>query len=127
MLRYIDLILFDIKHLDSDRHQKTTGIKNNILLENLRKAAGTNNIWLRVPLIAGFNDSEKHIKNIVVLGKEIHAQKISILPYHEGGKSKCVQLGTFYSFPDGKTPDEKHLQKLKTIIEKAGLSVSIGN
>jgi pyruvate formate lyase activating enzyme len=127
VLGFVDLLLFDIKHLDSNLHQKTTGIKNNILLENLQKAAATNNIWLRVPLIAGFNDSTAHIKKIALLGKDIDAQKISLLPYHEGGKSKCQQLGTPYGFPDGKTPDEKQINKVKKIIEKAGLAVSLGN
>ncbi len=126
VLGFVDLILFDIKHLDSGMHQKTTGIQNNILLKNLQKAAGMNNIWLRVPLIAGFNDSEGHIKKIASLGKEINAQKISLLPYHEGGKSKCEQLGKPYYFPDGEAPAEKHIHKLKRIIEKAGLTASVG-
>jgi pyruvate formate lyase activating enzyme len=127
VLRFVDLTLFDIKHLHSDKHQKTTGVKNNIILENLQKAAGTNKIWLRIPLIAGFNDSGEHIKKVAALGREIGAQKISLLPYHEGGKSKCEQLGTPYGFPDGKAPDEKHIHTLKRMIEKAGLIVSVGN
>ena len=127
VLRFVDLILFDIKHLDSGKHQKATGIKNNILLKNLQKAAATNNIWLRVPLIAGFNDSAGHIKEIASLGKNIGVQKISLLPYHEGGKSKCQQLGRSYGFPEGKTPDQKQINELKKIIEKAGLDVSVSN
>ncbi|MEE9912584.1 MAG: glycyl-radical enzyme activating protein [Deltaproteobacteria bacterium] len=127
MLGFVDLILFDIKHLDPGKHHRTTGIKNNILLENLQKAAAINNIWLRVPLIAGFNDSTDHIKKVAALGKDAGAQKISLLPYHEGGKSKCQQLGTPYGFPGGRTPDEKQINKLKKIIEKAGLAVSVGN
>lgn len=126
-LRFVDLILFDIKHLDSVRHQRTTGVKNNIIMENLHKAAAMNPVWLRVPLIAGFNDSAGHIKKIAELGRDVGAQKISLLPYHEGGKSKCEQLGTPYGFPDGKAPDERHIQKLKRIIEKNGLNVTIGN
>lgn len=127
VLGFVDLILFDIKHLDSGKHQQATGIKNNILLENLQKAAATNNIWLRVPLIAGFNDSAGHIKEIASLGKDIGAEKISLLPYHEGGKSKCQQLGVPYGFPGGRTPDQKRISELKKIIEKAGLAVSVSN
>jgi len=127
VLEFVDLILFDIKHLDSGKHRKATGIKNNILLENLQKAAARNNIWLRVPLIAGFNDSADHIKKIVALGKDVGAQKISLLPYHEGGKSKCRQLGTLYGFSDRKAPDDKQINKLNKIIEKADLTVSVGN
>lgn len=127
VLKFVDLVLFDIKHLDSAKHQNTTGIENHIILENLQKAACTNNIWLRIPLIAGYNDFPEHIKKVAALGKEINVQKISLLPYHEGGKSKCEQLGMRYDFADGKTPDGKHINKLKRIIEKAGLAVSIGN
>lgn len=127
VLRFVDLVLFDIKHLNSHEHQRTTGIKNNVILNNLKKAAMISDIWLRIPLIAGFNDSAEHIKRVALLGIDIDAQKISLLPYHEGGKSKSNQLGASYGFPDGKEPDEKHINKLKQIIEKAGLTVSVGN
>jgi pyruvate formate lyase activating enzyme len=127
LLPDVDLILFDVKHLDSDDHQRTTGVKNKIILDNLRKAAKLAHIWLRIPLISGFNDSNDHIKRIASLGKEIGAQKISLLPYHEGGKSKCGQLGLPFGFPEGKEVGEKHVDKLKRIIEKSGLKASVGN
>ena len=127
VLRFVDLTLFDIKQLDSAEHKRTTGVRNKTILENLRRAARISNIWLRIPLIAGFNDSAEHIKEIAILGSEIGAQKISLLPYHEGGKSKSEQLGMPYGFHDGKTPAEKHVHKLKRIIEKSGLKAAIGN
>jgi len=61
---------------------------------------------LRIPLIAGLNDSAKHIRGIAILGKTLGAQKLSFLPYHEGGKSKCEQLGVPYPLPDAKAPGE---------------------
>jgi pyruvate formate lyase activating enzyme len=127
VLRFVDLTLFDIKHLNSDKHQKMTGTKNNMILENLRKTAMQGEVWLRVPLINGFNDSENHIQNIALLGGDVGAKKISLLPYHAGGQSKSEQLGKVYAYPDGKAPGEKHTRKLQRIIEKAGLTVSVGN
>ncbi|MBN1652721.1 MAG: glycyl-radical enzyme activating protein [Deltaproteobacteria bacterium] len=127
VLRFVDLVLFDIKHLDADEHQRMTGVKNHLILDNLRKAASQSRIWLRVPLIAGFNDSAEHLEKIAELGKEIGAQKISLLPYHEGGKSKCEQLGLTYGFAEGKAPDEEDIHRLKRIIEKSGLTASVGN
>ena len=127
VLKHVDLLLFDIKHIDSNKHQQTTGVKNTLLLENLRKASKKNKIWLRVPLIAGFNDSAEHIKKIATLGKEIDALKISLLPYHEGGKSKCDQLGRPHDYPAGKAPDDEHVNQLQGILEKAGLTATIGN
>lgn len=127
VLRFVDLILFDIKHLNSDEHKRTTGVGNEIILENLEKASKITNIWLRIPLIAGFNDSAEHIKRIAILGKKMGAQKISFLPYHEGGKSKSEQLGWPYRLPNAKAPSEEHINKLKKIMEGEGLKVSIGN
>jgi len=127
LLPFVDLILFDLKHLDSEKHKKTTGVGNEIILENLEKAAKISKIWLRIPLIAGLNDSAKHIRGIAILGKTLGAQKISLLPYHEGGKSKSEQLGVPYPLPDAKAPGEKHINKLKGMIEGEGLKVSIGN
>lgn len=125
ILNYVDLILFDIKHLDSEEHKKNTGVDNKKILENLKKTAMTNDIWLRIPLITGFNDSEDHIKKVALLGKEISAQKISLLPYHEGGKSKCDQLGRTYAFAGNKSPGERQLNKLKQEIEKLGLEATV--
>lgn len=127
LLGFVDLLLFDIKHLESGEHQKLTGVKNDILLKNLQKAAAIKPVWLRVPLIAGVNDSETHIRAIAALAKKIDAQKISLLPYHEGGKSKCEQLGVIYQCDKGKAPAEKQIMRLQDIIEKAGMAVSVGN
>jgi len=127
LLPLVDLLLFDLKHLDSSEHQRTTGVGNEIILENLEKASKITPVWLRIPLIAGFNDSEDHIEKIASLGKERGAQKISFLPYHEGGKTKNEQLGRPDQLSEFKAPSDKHIQKLKGIVERKGLRVTIGN
>jgi pyruvate formate lyase activating enzyme len=127
VLRFADLVLFDIKHLDSQEHEKTTGVDNRQILDNLRRVAGEKEVWLRVPLIAGFNDSHEHMDHIAVLGREIGAKKISLLPYHEGGKSKSEQMGRSYGFPQAMAPDDEHIEYLKRLIEKRGIGVSVGS
>jgi len=127
VLNFVDLILFDIKHLDSREHKRTTGFGNELILENLEKTSRLKSIWLRMPLITGFNDSEPYIKNIVLLGKRIGAEKISLLPYHEGGKSKCEQLGRSYVFTGAAAPDDEHIDSLKQIVETLGIKTSIGS
>jgi glycyl-radical enzyme activating protein len=127
LLPFTDVLLFDIKHLDSAKQKKATAVENEIILENLRKAAPLACLWLRVPLITGFNDSEKHIKEIALLGKEIGAQKISFLPYHEGGKSKNAQLGRRYHASKVKRPSERRIHSLQAAIEKEGLRVTVSN
>ncbi|MEW6184115.1 MAG: glycyl-radical enzyme activating protein [Thermodesulfobacteriota bacterium] len=127
LLPFVDLLLFDLKHLDSKEHQRTTGVSNDRILKNLTKAAAKAPLWLRIPLIAGFNDSEQHIKKIAALSRRLKVQKISFLPYHEGGKSKSGQLGISYPLPEAAAPHEEHIHNLQGIIEKVGIKVSIGN
>lgn len=127
VLRFVDLVLFDIKHLDSLEHQRTTGVKNELILENLEKAARLKRTWLRMPLIRGFNDSEAYIEKIASLGKRIGAGKISLLPYHEGGKSKCEQLGRPYGFTGEGAPNDEYIDSLKHFVETLGIKTSIGS
>jgi pyruvate formate lyase activating enzyme len=123
----VDLILWDIKHLDPREHKKMTGVENQIILENITKASKKKTIWLRMPLIAGFNDSDAHLAKLIDLAKTVAPEKISLLPYHEGGKSKCEQLGRPYPFPEGRAPSDARIESIKTMIEKQGINVSIGN
>jgi len=127
LLPFIDLLLFDLKHLDRAEHQRKTGVSNELILENLGKASPMVPVWLRIPLIADFNASLDHIKRIAVLGKRLGVQKISFLPYHEGGKTKSEQLGWTYPLPEAQAPGEEHIQTLKGLVEQEGIKVSIGN
>lgn len=127
VLRHADLVLFDVKHLDSGEHKRKTGVDNCLIMENLIKTAGLARIWLRVPLIPGFNDSVEHIKNIALLGRRVRAEKVSLLPYHEGGKPKCDQMGKEYKLTGTAPPGEEQINKLKEIIESAGIKASAGS
>ena len=127
LLPLVDLLLWDVKHLDPWEHRRMTGVDNRLILENLRKAAETAELWLRVPLLAGFNDSESHLREITALAKEVGARKISLLAYHEGGRSKCGQMGRPYPCPEGLAPGDEHLVRLRDLVEKEGLQAGIGN
>jgi pyruvate formate lyase activating enzyme len=127
VLEYVDLVLYDVKHLDPEKHLKGTGVDNNLILENLHRAAKKATIWIRTPLIAGYNDSTSHIRNLVSLAKEIGAEKISLLPYHEGGKSKCEQIGKIYPVPDAKAPPEEYINELIKMIKESGVKATIGH
>ena len=127
VLEFTDMVLFDVKHLDPDEHRRVTGVGNERIIENLEKAAKKKRTWIRMPLIAGFNDSETHIRQMAVLAKRIGAERMSLLPYHEGGKAKSRQLGRVYPCHDASAPAEDHVHKLKDIMEREGMKVSVGS
>jgi pyruvate formate lyase activating enzyme len=129
VLDYTDLILFDVKHMDPEKHEGKTGVSNELILDNLDKASNKTKIWLRIPLIPGFNDSESNMQQTAELALRTKAEKISLLPFHEWGKDKYSSLGKQYGY-DGADgilePDSEVVKQCRKILESHGLEVAVG-
>jgi len=69
ILPYVDLILLDIKEIDSEKHKNFTGVSNDLILENaiwLSHYIEKHNkkIWIRTPVIPNYTATEENIKGI---------------------------------------------------------------
>ena len=126
VLRYTDLVLYDVKHMDPKKHKEGTGVSNELILINARKVASKVRTWLRVSVVPQYNDSESNIKKLSKFGTQLRAEKISLLPYHAWGEQKYQRLGKNYPFKGIPIPANEHLHNLKRIIESYGLQVTIG-
>lgn len=93
VIEHVDLVLFDIKHLDSGMHRSIIGVDNEVILGNLRKCARQSPVWVRTPLIPGFNDDFEVADAIVDLAREVGALRCSFLPLHRWGEHKYELLG----------------------------------
>ena len=129
VLAYTDLVLFDVKHVDPEMHRKGTGVPNDLILANLEGIldSGKARVWIRIPLIPGYNDSEEHAKDVARLLSKGPVEKVSLLSYHEWGKPKYGFLGREYPFQGEPVEDQERLERLKGIIEAEGLSVTVGH
>jgi pyruvate formate lyase activating enzyme len=98
VLPHIDLVLFDLKHMDSQKHEQLTGVKNDLILENLQRTdQGAKPIWIRIPLIPGYNDSKENLGRIAEMVRRLTAvEKISILPYNSAAGAKYRLIGRDY-------------------------------
>lgn len=95
----LDLILFDIKCMDSLKHEKFTGVKNEVILDNFMNLCNSFPDLpklVRTPLIPGFNDSKEDIRQIIQFIKGKPNVHYELLPYHQFGKSKYEYLGRRY-------------------------------
>jgi pyruvate formate lyase activating enzyme len=100
----LDLLIMDLKHYDPDLHRRRIGADNRETLNNLRKATDAGmELWVRIPLIAGFNDGSGHIGRFIDTIKECNNDHVSVelLRYHEYGKIKWEQLGMRYEMDGG--------------------------
>jgi pyruvate formate lyase activating enzyme len=128
ILRFTDLILFDLKHLDPEMHLEGTGVRNELIRDNLKRIVlgGKTRVWIRIPVITGYNDSEQYMMDLAVSVRDMPVEKISLLGYHEWGKSKYASLGREYPLDGTAALDEERLDRLRSIMESEGLSVTIG-
>ena len=128
VLQYTDLILYDIKHIDSEMHYSGTGVKNDLILGNFKRIVDTKRarVWIRVPVIPNYNDSEQHIERLAIALTEMPVEKISLLGYHEWGKPKYGFLGRDYPLDGSVPPSQERLEKLRDIIQSKGLEVTVG-
>ncbi len=128
LLPYLDLILYDIKHLDGHLHRQHTGVDNDLILANLKKLAGSGApVTVRVPLIPGFNADEHSLQAIStwMVQTEGLAKSVTLLPYHTLGRSKYQALGREYIWAEA-PPTEAQVQHFAQIMAAGGLRVTVG-
>jgi len=122
VLPYLDEFLMDIKHTNPTKHEEFTGKKNDLALENAKKiaASGMTHLIIRVPVIPGFNATQKEITDIAQFAASLTGvEEIHLLPYHRFGEGKYMGLNREYLMGDVKSPDDSTMQALKTAVTAA--------
>jgi pyruvate formate lyase activating enzyme len=123
ILPYTDMVLLDIKHMDSAKHKKGAGQENLLILENAGKLGSLCvPTLIRLPLIPGFNDDDDNINALGAFMKDKGLASIEILPYHSYGAAKHEALGKIYTLHSMKKADTDRAEK---ILKSYGLEVEI--
>jgi len=101
---YTDLVIADIKCLDPKKHEKFTGVRNDLILSNLIKTVGMGKkLIIRTPVIPGYNDDEREIRAIAEFIKnELYGEIKSwqLLPFRKLGAEKYESLMLEYPMKD---------------------------
>jgi pyruvate formate lyase activating enzyme len=114
LLEYTDLVLYDIKCVESGKHRAAAGQPNELILENARKIARLKPMWVRVPMIPGFNDTIEEVKAITrFVRTELGPIDINLLAYNKLGEGKYGRLDR--PAVSLQTQDEGFIQKLEDI------------
>ncbi|VDN48286.1 Glycyl-radical enzyme activating protein [Petrocella atlantisensis] len=96
-IQYLDLLLCDIKHYDSDKHEKIVGVPLNNILDNIRLAVSQKKeIIARIPVIPDFNYSIDDAEHFCMLLKSLKIRNVNLLPYHNYGENKYALLNKPY-------------------------------
>lgn len=127
VLPYTDLFLFDLKMMDSERHQKATGVPNAPILENARKIASAGGkMQIRIPVIPKFNDSDENIRQTAVFCKSLDqaVSLVQLLPYHNLGVMKHRRIGERLVL-EAQPPSDEKIAQIMELLESYGLAVTV--
>ena len=125
-LPYVDMVLYDIKQMDSNLHKQYTGVRSEGILENLRRISNETScdIIVRCPIIPPCNNSPEHLHALGSFLKEnaIRVREVNLLPYHNLGEGKRVQLETDIEPFSSHTPSEQEMESLREIVRSYGFT-----
>ncbi len=123
IIPFVDLFLYDIKHLDARKHQRYTGMGNEGILANLQvlKKNGCP-VLVRFPLIPTINDGE-HVEELGKYLVRTGFNEISVLPYHRIAEGKYARLRKKKHLPEGLAITEEEIERAKRTLRQTGLHV----
>lgn len=124
LLKYIDLIIFDIKHTDPKKYFNLTHI---IMKEDSKFLKIANELdkkfWVRQVIIPEITDNLNYIKSLkIYITRNIkNVLKVEFLPFHRLGEEKYKKLGLDYKYKNKKDMDKQKCEKLYNDYLKMGL------
>ena len=105
LMKYTDLVMLDVKHIDLGKHKILTGHSNERVLAFAKylEAKGVD-LWARHVVVEGYTDGEDELYRLgLFLGSLKNLKALDVLPYHTLGVKKYEELGIPYPL-DGVAP-----------------------
>jgi pyruvate formate lyase activating enzyme len=126
--RLADVLLYDLKHMDPGAHGEHTGVGNERILENLRALSAEGaEIWIRFPLIPGFNDDDANLEAMAGFIDSLpNRHPLFVLPYHPAGVDKHRRLGKTPPDVDYRRPSDEAVETVIARLRSYGLEVHAG-
>jgi pyruvate formate lyase activating enzyme len=123
-----DLVLYDLKMMDAAAHRRYTNVRNELILENLRRLDHYGKpVRIRIPLVSGVNDGEENIAASIDFLKTLSSvQGVDLLKYHRGGQEKYKNLDKQACFRLFEPPSEERSEAVRRAFADAGFNVTFG-
>jgi len=121
---YTDLVITDIKHMDSEKHREITGVGNELILSNIKRTVELGKkLVVRTPVVPGYNGGEPNIRATGAFIRDELKGKIvayQLLPYRKLGTEKYESLMIPYPMEEYEPPErsewERELIRLSTLL-----------
>lgn len=129
LMKYTDLLLLDIKHIDAEAHKKLTAFDNENILALAKYLSDINKpVWIRHVLVPGINDSDEYLSRLDTFLKSLNnIERVDILPYHTFGVGKWEVLGIPYHLNDVNPPSDELLEHAKEMLHVSDYTGYLNN
>ena len=118
LMRYTDLLLVDIKHIDEEQHKVLTGRTNANILDMARYLSEIGKpVWIRHVLVPERNDDDTYLEKLYDFISALkNVQKVEVLPYHTFGEYKWKELGYDYPLAGIDPPSKERVENANRIL-----------
>ncbi|MCF8470200.1 MAG: glycyl-radical enzyme activating protein [Parvibaculum sp.] len=126
LLPHLDLIYFDLKHMDSATHKRLTGAGNEQILDNFSRIAKSGvRIEARMPVVPGFNDNEENIRATARFLDGQGHRALHCLAYHNLGEAKIPRIAPILAPLGLPSLDPDMLHDMARRFKEEGIDVII--
>jgi len=128
LLPFIDLVLYDLKLMDRERHREATGVYPDRILENAKRIAQNGTpMWVRTPVVPGYTDDEDNIARLAAYIRDelSTVERWELLAYTNLGQPKYRRLSRPYPLEGTELPTRAKMERLQTVALGGGANVAV--
>lgn len=118
LMKYTDLVMLDIKHIDDEQHKILTGCTNKNILDLARYLSDIKKpVWIRHVLVPERSDYDEYLIKLDEFIQSLdNVQKVEVLPYHTLGAYKWDELGYEYKLKGVDPPSVERVENANKLL-----------
>ncbi|MGO2100939.1 pyruvate formate-lyase-activating protein [Vagococcus salmoninarum] len=118
LMKYTDMLLFDIKHIDAEGHKQLTKNTNDNILEMAKYLSDIKKpVWIRHVLVPERTDYDEYLIRLNAFIETLeNVDKVEILPYHTMGRYKWEELDLEYPLESIDPPTQERVKNAQDIL-----------
>ncbi len=122
-----DLILYDVKLIDAELHQRFTGVPNAEILENLRMLSAEGvRLEIRMPMIPGITDTLENLEAAAAYICSLPMRPaVRLLAHHHAAMSKYRRFGMEHTLGEIKDPSAGHMAEIAARLRRSGIEAFV--
>ncbi|BBF41514.1 pyruvate formate-lyase activating enzyme [Lachnospiraceae bacterium KM106-2] len=118
LMKYTDLVMLDIKHIDPAEHKKLTGFSNDNIIDMANYLSEMKKpMWIRHVLVPERTDNDEYLKQLDSYIKTLSSvERVEVLPYHTLGIFKWKELGIDYKLEGIDPPTKERIENANALL-----------